>query len=202
MQHTPPQDGHVEAFRRSLQMTPVRTFGVLAIPGFQALSLWGPLEVLGDCSPAVQPIVVAATVGLVASEQGPRIHSDVSLDDAPRFDLLLIPGGNIGHAREDPDLLHWIDRTSSDAETVMTVGSGTDLLADTGHLDGRRASANHSIYTSAGQPSTVDWTDDTCQVTDGRYVTCCRAGAAIDMALGVVSQLLGSKAAQHLGTHL
>lgn len=202
MHHTPPHDRHLETFRQAVATTPVRTLAVLALPGFQALSLWGPLEVLGNCSPAVQPIVVAARFGLVPSEQGPQIHSDTSFDDAPRFDLLLIPSGNIDQAREDPALLHWIDRTSTDAETVMAVGSGTGLLADTGHLDSRRAAANHSLFISARRAATVDWIDNTCQTTDGRYVTCCGAGAAIDMALGVVSHLLGNDPAQQMAAYL
>lgn len=192
----------LDAFKRALAIAPGRNLGVLALPGFGALSLWGPLEVLGNCSPAVVPTIVAIDPGVVPSAQGPRIHSDISLDHAPRFDLILIPDGNIGHAREDPHLLDWLDRTSSDAETVMAVGCGIDLLADAGHLDGRRTAENHSLFSSVPTTSPVDVVPDTCRVRDGRYVTCCNAGNAVDMALDVAAQLLGSNAAQQLGAHL
>lgn len=191
-----------ERLRHTAATIPTRTLGALAFPGFQALSLWGPLELFGDCAPAIQPLIVAPDRGAVASVQGPRVHPDMSLEDAPRFDLLLVPGGNISASGSDSRLLDWLRSRSNDAEIVMAIGSGIDLLASTGHLQGRRAVVNRSFFPSNHRPDTVDWLDDAPWTTDGRYVTCCGARAAVDMALGVVARLLGSHSAGQLAAHI
>lgn len=192
----------IEELRQTAATIPPRTLGALIFPGFQALSLWGPVEVLGDCAPAIQPLIVAQNREPIASAQGPRVHPDTSLKDAPRFDLLLVPGGNTSAAWKDSCLLDWLRSRSSDAETVMAIGSGIDLLASTGHLDGRRAAINRSFFTSTHRSSTVNWLEHTEWTTDGRYVTCCGAGAAVDMALGVVAHLLGDRPANQLSASL
>ena len=192
----------VERVRHTAATIPTRTLGALAFPGYQALSLWGPIEVFGDCAPAIQPLIITPDGRPAASAQGPRIQPDASLQSAPRLDLLLVPGGNIRTAKENPHLLEWLGSRSSDAEIVMAIGSGIDLLAHTGHLDARRAATNRSFFPSARHPDTVDWIEGTPWTTDGRYVTCSRSRAGVDMALGIVARLLGKDPSDQLGAHL
>lgn len=198
----PAADSVIEGLRRTAATIPPRTLGAFVFPGFQALSLWGPLEVLGYCAPAIQPLVVARSPGPVASAQGPRVHADASLEDAPRLDLLLIPGGSLSAVREDSRSLDWLRSRSSDAEIVMAIGSGIDLLAHTGHLDGRRSAINQSLFPSVHRLHTVNWLQDNAWATDGRYITCSCARAAVDMALGVVTSLLGHHPSDQLAAHL
>lgn len=192
----------IERLRHTAATIPTRIVGALAFPGFQALSLWGPVEVLGDCAPAIRPLIVTPDGATVPSAQGPRIRPDASLEDAPRFDLLLVPGGNLSTARNDSRLVEWLGCRTSDAEMVMAIGSGIDLLAQTGHLDDRRAATNDSFFPSTHRADTIDWVEDTDWTTDGKYVTCCGARAAVDMALGVVARLLGQHPSDQLAAHL
>jgi len=203
LSHNPPAaSSGTERLRQTAATIPPRVLGALVFPGFQALSLWGPVEVLGDCAPAIRPLIVAPNGGPVSSAQGPRVHADVPLEDAPRLDLLLVPGGEISTARHDSRLLEWLHTRSGDAEIVMAIGSGIDLLAHTGHLDARRAVTNESLFASKNRCDTVDWVVHTDLTTDGRYVTCRGAGAAVDMALGVVARLLGQPFSDQLAAHL
>ena len=192
----------IDRLRHVAASVPTRNLGALAFPGFQALSLWGPVEVFGDCAPAIHPLIVTPDAAAVASAQGPRVCPGASLEEAPRFDLLLIPGGNIRSALTDSHLLTWLGARSTDAEIVMAVGSGIDLLARTGQLDGRRAAVNDSLFSSSHLAETVDWVQDTSWTADGRYVTCSGARSAVDMALGVVARLLGHRPSDQLGEHL
>lgn len=190
--------GVIDRLRHTAASVPTRNLGALAFPGFQALSLWGPVEVLGDCAPAIRPLIVTPDGAIAASAQGPRVYPDASLEDAPRFDILLVPGGNIRTAQNDSHLLTWLRSRSSDAEIVMAIGSGVDLLAQTGHLDGRRAAANDSFFPSTHLAETIKWVHHTNWTTDGRYVTSSGARYAVDMALGVVARLLGHRPSDQL----
>lgn len=181
---------------------PPRTLGALVFPGFQALDLWGPLEMFGDCAPAIRPLLIAQQLEPIASAQGPRVIPDATLELAPRLDLLLIPGGHVWPQKRDQGLLDWIRCQSSDAELVMSVCNGADLLAQTGLLAGRRATTNKSLLTAiaAAHPS-VDWVPEARWTADGKYVTSSGVSAGIDMALGVIAHLAGDRVADGLAVY-
>lgn len=181
---------------------PPRILGALVFPGFQALDLWGPLEMFGDCAPAVRPLLIGHQLEPIASAQGPRVVADATLEQAPRLDLLLIPGGHVEQQIQDEGLLDWIRCQASDAEMVMSVCNGADLLAQTGLLDGRRATTNKSLFTAiaAAHPS-VDWVAQARWTTDGKYVTSSGVSAGIDMALGVIAHLAGEQVADALAVY-
>lgn len=181
---------------------PPRTLGALVLPGFQALDLWGPLEIFGDCAPAIKPLLIGQQLEPVASAQGPRVIAEVTLEQAPRVDLLLIPGGHVEPHKQDRGLLDWIRCQASDAEVVMSVCNGADLLAQAGLLDGRRATTNKSLFRSiaAAHPA-VDWVAQARWIEDGKYVTSSGVSAGIDMALGVIAHLAGEQVADGLAIY-
>jgi transcriptional regulator GlxA family with amidase domain len=182
---------------------PPRTLGALALSGFQALDLWGPLEVFGDCRPAIHPVLVGVDTSPVPAAQGPRVVPDFSLETAPRLDLLLVPGGDIRQHAGDLELRQWLRQRADDAELVMTVCNGADLLAGTGLLDGRRATTTKASFGSiaAAHPG-VRWVSRARWVEDGKFVTSSGVAAGIDMALSVVARMAGERVAAGLANHL
>lgn len=199
----PGSPASMDDLRAAAAAFPPRTLGAVVFPGFQGLDLWGPLEILGDCAPAVQPLLVGPTPLPVASVQGPSVVPDVTLDLFPPLDLLLIPGGHVAEPTRDRDLLDWISNRATDAEIVMTVGNGAELLAHTGHLDGRRATTNKALFgpIAAAHPQ-VRWIPSARWVQDGKYMTSSGVSAGIDMAFAVVSQLAGQQLADGLATYI
>lgn len=192
----------IAEMREILTAFPSRILGGLVFPGFQALDLWGPLEMFGDCAPAIRPALVARQVEPIASAQGPRVVPEFTLERSPRLDLLLIPGGNVETCRSDRELLDWIRWAASDAEVVMSVCTGADLLARTGLLDGRRATTNKFLFRSiADRHPDVNWIRHARWVDDGKYVTSSGVSAGIDMALGVIARLAGERVADGLAAY-
>ncbi len=191
-----------EEMRALLAEFPQRTLGALVFPGFQALDLWGPLEMLGDCAPAIRPVLVASGLGPIASAQGPRVVPDHVFDDAPRLDLLLVPGGDVGTSKSDETTLGFIRERALDAEIVMSVCNGADLVAQTGLLDGRRATTNKSLFRdiSFSHPG-VQWVARARWVEDGKYSTSSGVSAGIDMALAVIAKLAGDRAADTIARY-
>lgn len=204
-QRTPPESStpSIEELQAAAAAFPPRTLGAVVFPGFQALDLWGPLEVFGDCAPAVKPLLIGPVLEPIASAQGPRIIADVTFDIAPRIDLLLIPGGHVQPQKSNRELLQWIQTRAEDAELVMTVCNGADLLAQTGLLDSRRATTNKALFRSisAAHPA-VNWIPQARWVEDGKYVTSSGISAGIDMAFGVIARVAGPSVAAGLAVHL
>ena len=179
-----------------------KTLGALLYEGFELLDLFGPLEMFGNMQGAVTVRTVADRAGLVRSAQGPRVQADHGLDDCPPLDLLLIPGG-IG-TREQVDngpLVKWLRSRADELEVAMTVCTGTALLAQTGLLDGRRATTNKMFF---AWPETtwpaVRWVREARWVEDGKFWTSSGVSAGIDMALAVVERLAGAQTAEMLAT--
>lgn len=173
------------------------TVGVALFPEFEILDAMGPVEMIGMHRDRFHIHMLSERGGLVASAQGPEVMS-APLADAPALDLLLIPGGP-GTRRqvENPALLEEIARAAEPCRFVTAVCTGAALLARTGLLDGRRATTNKMSFAwVAAQGPRVDWARRARWVQDGRFWTSSGVSAGMDMALGLIAEILGPKAAE------
>jgi transcriptional regulator GlxA family with amidase domain len=180
----------------------MRTLGVLLFPGFELLDVFGPLEAFGHrlLGEHYRVRLVAEQAGAVASAQGPRAVADHGLDDCPRLDVLLVPGG-MGTRREvdNARLGGWIAARAADAELVTSVCTGAALLARAGVLDGRRATTNKRAFDwVVSQGPRVTWVRRARWVEDGRFVTSSGVSAGIDMALAVVARTVDEDTAEEI----
>jgi len=150
-----------------------RTLGVVLYPGFELLDVFGPLEAFGNVPGEIVVKMVAAQAGPVVSAQGPRAIADHGFADAPQLDMLLVPGG-IGtrDAIDDRSILDWLTARSRSAEIVMSVCTGSALLARAGLLDGQRATTNKAFFQwVADQGPKVEWVRQARWVDAGKFVT-------------------------------
>lgn len=174
-----------------------RTLGIVLYPAFELLDVYGPAEIFGNVSSGLKILMVAQRAGLVPSAQGPQVHADFGFDDCPPLDLILVPGG-MGTLAEvkNPAMLDWLRTRAKDAEIVMSVCSGSAILAEAGLLDGRKATSNKRYFQVAvDHGPKVEWIEEARWVEDGNRVTSSGVSAGIDMSLAVVARLYGEKMA-------
>jgi transcriptional regulator GlxA family with amidase domain len=178
----------------------VRTLGIVLFPGFEALDVYGPLEMWSSVGDQVRVVTVAKRRGAVASAQGAQTLADFSYRDAPALDLLLAPGGpGVRPLFKDAETLDFLRKRAATAEITMSVCNGASLLAAAGLLDGRRATTNKAywkIATSAGPK--VRWIRKARWVDDGNVVTSSGVSAGMDMSLHVIGRLFGTKLAEEI----
>ncbi len=175
-----------------------RTLGIVLYPAFELLDVYGPAEVFGNVQRGLKVVMVAQKAGLVASAQGPKVQADYGFDDCPPLDLLLVPGG-MGTLTQlkNQALLGWLQSRAKDAEIVMSVCSGSALLAEAGLLDGHKATSNKRYFKIAvDHGPKVQWIEKARWVDDGDRVTSSGVSAGIDMSLAVVERLYGVKLAE------
>ncbi len=181
-----------------MSSTKKKRVGILLFEGFETLDVFGPIEMLGHLDQTLELTTVAERSGPVQSFHGPSAHADFDLQGCPHLDMLLIPGGQ-GTRREvgNPRLIDWIRSRAHDAELVMTVCTGTSLLARTGLLDGRRATTNKLAFAwVVSQGPEVDWVKEARWVVDGKFNTSSGVSAGMDMALDVIRRLTDEATAQ------
>jgi len=177
-----------------------RTLGIVLYPAFELLDVYGPAEVFGNIPGGLKVVMVAEKAGPVRSAQGPSSVAEFGFEDCPPLDLILVPGG-MGTLKEvnNPAMLDWLKSRAGDAEIVMSVCSGSAILAEAGLLDGRKATSNKRYFQVAvDHGPKVEWIEKARWVDDGNRVTSSGVSAGIDMSLAVVGRLFGEKIAEQI----
>ncbi len=113
---------------------------------------------------------------------------------------MFIPGGDAALiVAEGKAVSNWLIETAANAELVMTVCTGSILLATTGVLDGYKATTNKLdfIQTIPLGPK-VDWVKKARWVEDGKFFTSSGVSAGMDMALAAIAHLYGIEVAKKM----
>ena len=170
---------------------------IVVFDGFEPLDVFGPFEVFINTDGARVRLFSLDGPGMKVGEGGVRVET-VGPEDINSQGVLLIPGGSGTRTLVGDD--QWIRQLASLAARspqVMTVCTGSALLAAAGVLDGRRATSNDLAFdwvVSTGER--VDWIKDARWVVDGKFRTSSGISAGIDMALAFVEEACGSEAAE------
>ncbi len=177
-----------------------KTLAAVLFPNFELLDLAGPLEMFGNLQQQVSIVTVAQVKGPVVSAQGVTLNATHDFTDCPAADFVLLPGG-MGTFVEgaNSEMLNFLRRLSGEAEQVMTVCSGSALLARTGLLDGLQATTNKAYFAqcSAEGPQ-VTWVKAARWVEDGKFATSSGVSAGMDMSLAVIAKHFGPEVAEQL----
>lgn len=178
----------------------------MLFPGFEALDAFGPLEVVNTLSTQheLSLSVIASTLDPVSTlwkgihTVGQRIVPTCTFADISELDVLFIPGG-FGAFEPTAELLEFLRAIVPKTKHVITVCNGASLLAQTGALDGRRATTNKSFWqqcTALGPK--VDWVAKARWVQDGKFWTSSGVSAGIDAALAWVATVFGEETASYI----
>ena len=170
--------------------------GALVFPEFELLDVFGPLEMFGLAG--FEICMVAQSGGDVPSAQGPKTAVDATYEARADYDLVLVPGGR-GTRDEvnNSSTLAWLKKIEPQAELMLSVCTGSALLAKAGLLDGMRATTNKMAFDwVAAQGPQVQWVKKARWVQDGSFFTSSGVSAGIDMSLAVISHLLGREKAE------
>ena len=180
-----------------------RTIGLVLFDGAEELDWVGPFEVFtmarevsGETGPAkdLRVALVNETGGVVRGAKGLRNEVDHAFADAPRCDVVLVPGG-IGTRRElaNPAMLDFLRKQAESAEWLTSVCTGSAVLHAAGLTRGRRITTHWGYLptlreNASGQSEVLEHVR---YVRDGSLVTAAGVSAGIDMALWLVGQLYG-----------
>lgn len=174
------------------------SMAVFVFPGIQTLDLFGPIELIGGFRDKISLTMVAQSLDLVPTRHGQRILPDKTIGDGTDYDMLLVPGGDSAlDVPKDEEAMKWLRTTSESCDYVMTVCTGSILLAITGVLDGKRATTNKQDFLgTVHHGPNVDWIKKARWVEDGKFFTSSGVSAGMDMSLAVAERLFGRGAAE------
>lgn len=170
--------------------------GSLLFEGVDQIDLTGPFEVLSRI-PNSSYGIYAPTLEPVRDVRGLRLTPDATLAEAPRLDVLHVPGGRGQEAlMRDEAVLGWIREQASGAGHVFSVCTGALVLGAAGLLKGRRATTFWSVVHLL--PYFGATPVDARVVVDGSWIFAAGVTAGIDGALQLAAALRGDDAAREI----
>lgn len=163
-------------------------------PGFTALDLVGPYEVLSRW-PDADVRFLAVGREPVAADAGLVVVPTDTPETMPQPDLIVIPGSSdpISPLESEP-LIAWIRDAAPGATWLASACTGAALYAAAGLLEGRRATT-HWGFRENLRAMGVDVVTDRV-VFDGNIVTGAGVSAGIDMALTLTARVHGEELAK------
>ncbi len=177
-------------------MTAPRRIAFFAFPGTEELDFVGPWEVLSAWAhnwrdDAIECIAVAETTEPIRCAKGLRILPDCTWDDAPEFDILVVPGGRgTRPLLERAPTLARLRKAADANKLIVSVCTGALLLAKAGLLDGKPATTHYESLTLLGELGRdVDVRPEARFVDTGNIITAAGVSAGIDAALHLIVRL-------------
>lgn len=198
-------------------MAPERlTVGILLFDDVEVLDFAGPFEVFSrtrlvpgvesrrsDDSAPFRVFTVAKTADPVTATGGLKVTPHYAFTDAPRIDLLVVPGG-FGTRRllADTETLAWIETAAAASRLVTSVCSGALLLAKIGLLRGKHATTHWGALDLLASLDPTMTVDRDARVAGSGPITSAGVSAGIDMALSVVETLHGKAVADETAQYI
>lgn len=179
--------------------------GILLFDEVEVLDFAGPFEVFSVTTypeSNIKPFIVntiSETGELIVARNGLKVQPDFGINEAPYFDILVIPGGPGARNREinNQSLISWIRHRASDVKLMTSVCTGALLLAKAGLLNGKKATTHWASYDRLeSEFSEVIVLRNKKFVDEGNIITSGGISAGINMAFHIVRRLLGSEIAQ------
>ncbi len=188
--------------------------GILLFPDVEVLDFCGPLEVFSvtrldeerrrDEPSPFEVTLVAQDPGPVVTAGGMAVLPHCVLENCPRLDILVVPGGwGVRRELKNSVLLDWLRRRAAEVDLLAAVCTGSMLLGFAGLLDGLRATTHWR---------SLDWMRESFPavvverekhfVQDGRVFTSAGISAGMDMSLQVVKRYYGEEVARATARHM
>ncbi len=189
----------------------MRTVAIFIFDDVEVLDFTGPFEIFGvtgkqNGGEGLFDVFTVAEKPKVAARNNLIVEATYTFDNCPTPDILLIPGGGgfrpdgtpFGTRREmnNQKLLNWVREMNEKVELMLSVCTGSLILAKAGLLEGLSATTHFKAVQQMREvaPNTELFPEKRW-VDNGRIILSAGVSAGIDMSLYVVSKLHGEAAA-------
>lgn len=175
---------------------------ILLFNKFETLDVFGPVEILGRLPAHFEISYYSMSGGIISSTQKVDISTTKleKLRNDESVDIFIIPGGQGTRVEiANTALLGYIKEVAQKSSYILTVCTGSVLLAKTGLLDGKMATSNKKAYEWViSQRSEVNWKPKPRWTVDLPYYTSSGISAGMDMTLGFIKDVLDRELAIHI----
>ena len=180
-------------------------FGVLLFPQVEELDFAGPWELLTMWSKVAggpeNCLLVAETISPVICSKGMSVNPQVSFEECPKLDYLLVPGG-IGARTQVNNrvLVEFVAGQARHCQAVLSVCTGAFILHAAGLLSGKQATTHWVALDRLRALGDVQVVEER-YVRDGNIWTSAGIAAGMDLMLAFIASVSGEAAAGLVQSH-
>ncbi|MGP4716741.1 DJ-1/PfpI family protein [Psychrobacter sp. T6-6] len=181
----------------------MRTITALVFDDFETLDLFGPVEMFGSLPEHYRIQFTSMAGGIIRSKHDVPMQTVAVSELACQTDIVLVPGGfGTRQLVYDSSFLQTLTTLTDEADWVLSVCTGSALLAKSGVLNGKRATSNKMAWQWVTcQSDQVNWIKQVRWVIDGKFYTSSGVSAGMDMALGFIADRHGIDKAYQVAQH-
>ncbi len=175
------------------QMENTKEIAFIMFDDYETLDVFGPAEIFGRLVDTYTLKFYSLEGGVITNRHSVPIMTEKLETISKQPDIILVPGG-LGTRKEvdNAQLLNEIKKLSSESDYVLSVCTGSALLAKAGLLDGKKATSNKRAFSWVEtQGADVNWDKKARWKIDGKYYTSSGVSAGMDMALGFLADRHG-----------
>lgn len=173
---------------------------VLLAEGFEEVEALTPVDLLRRSK--VETKMVGVTGTAVKGSHGITVQADISMDDIADWnaaDMIVLPGGMPGTTNlyADTRVTNAVRECYDNGKYIAAICAAPSIiLGGMGLLQGKQATCypgmEDGMKGAEAQPRTC--------VTDGKIITACGVGGALDFACALVAALCGEEQAKKAAT--
>lgn len=169
---------------------------VLVYNDAEDIDFTAPIEVLGHTG--AQIFTVGPTTEPITTVFGLHIKPDFDIAHAPESNLLLIPGGGVNTALDNPAVVEWVRQRAAKSQYVLSVCNGAFIAQKAGLLDGLRATTTAGRIEELAKLAPKTKVVRERVVDNGKIITSGGLSAGIDGALHVIERQWGRPRAEQI----
>ena len=176
----------------------MQTLTALVFDDFETLDLFGPIELFGSLPNDFRIQFASMKGGIIHNHHGVALQTVAIAELAQQTNILLVVGGKGTRSLiNDSHFLQTLTMLADNADWVLSVCTGSALLAKAGILDHKRATSNKRAWQwLTEQSDQVDWVKQARWVVDGKFYTSSGVTAGMDMTLGFIADRQGRDSAK------
>ncbi|NNP70532.1 DJ-1/PfpI family protein [Acinetobacter sp. Ac_5812] len=166
---------------------------------FETLDIMGPVELFGLLQEQYQVQFYSLNGGLVSNKHGVCIQTKSFHEmETTTESILLVPGGIVTFELiKNHEFLNQLKTLAIQSAHVLTICTGSSLLAATGLLNGVKATSNKMAFEFVQKLNDqVLWQAQARWVIDGKFYTSSGVSAGMDMTLAFIHDTQGEEVAQ------
>lgn len=174
--------------------------GIFIFNEVEVLDFAGPFEVFSlaekDNEKLFKVITISENGEMIAARNGLKVQPDVSFDQSPDLDILIIPGGYGAEEIEikNKKVIDWIKIQSRQVQILASVCTGAFLLAESGLLDNKKATTHWMDITRMQKDyPRITVLKDRRFVDEDTVITSGGISSGIHMSFHIIKKLYGDK---------
>ncbi|MGE4422350.1 MAG: DJ-1/PfpI family protein [Pseudodesulfovibrio sp.] len=175
-------------------MTKGLTYGIFIYEQVAELDFVGPLQVFAVSNQLLgggRVVTIGQDATPLRGVGGLQVIPDYSFEDAPKLDVLLLPGTAeiTEYALGNDKAIDWVREQYDKVDWMTGVCTGSLILQKAGLLKGRKATTHWMLMEALANDSGIRELPGMRYVRDGKVVTSQGISAGIDMALWLVGEI-------------